>query len=284
MYEEKYEKPAAPGASSAVVLNRGGSAAKVAITIFALLYVMGSGALLLDQRSRLGEMEQKQAETQQKIDQRIVDLESKMKSSADMLSSEMDATQKQLSEKAVALQKSQRVAVKKMNHTQEQISAVASEVSGVKSDVDVTKSDVAATKTDLEATKTKLDKTIGDLGVQSGLIAHTRDELDVLKHKGDRNYFEFTLLRGKSPTHVSNVGLQLKKADPKRSRFTLNVLADDRSIEKKDRNVAEPLQFYSGKDHLLYEIVVFTVTKGEVTGYLSTPKETTLAEAQSRSR
>ena len=277
MYEEKYEKPAAPGASSAVVLNRGGSAAKVAITIFALLYVMGSGALLLDQRSRLGEMEQKQAETQQKIDQRIVDLESKMKSSADMLSSEMDATQKQLSEKAVALQKSQRVAVKKMNHTQEQISAVASEVSGVKSDVDVTKSDVAATKT-------KLDKTIGGLGVQSGLIAHTRDELDVLKHKGDRNYFEFTLLRGKSPTHVSNVGLQLKKADPKRSRFTLNVLADDRSIEKKDRNVAEPLQFYSGKDHLLYEIVVFTVTKGEVTGYLSTPKETTLAEAQSRSR
>ena len=66
--------------------------------------------------------------------------------------------------------------------------------------------------------------------------------------------------------------MQLKKTDPKRGKFTLNVIADDRTIEKKDRTVYEPLQFYTGRDHLLYEIVVFTADKNSITGYLSTPK------------
>jgi len=109
------------------------------------------------------------------------------------------------------------------------------------------------------------------LGVQSGLIAHTASELDVLKHKGDRNYYDFTLQKG-ARTPVSTVSLQLKKVDPKKSRFTLNVIADDRTIEKKDRTVGEPLQFYTGRDRLLYEVVVFTANKSSITGYLATPK------------
>ena len=71
---------------------------------------------------------------------------------------------------------------------------------------------------------------------------------------------------------MSTVSLQLKKVDPKKSKFTLNVMADDRTIEKKDRTVAEPLQFYTGRDHMLYEVVVFTANKNSITGYLSTPK------------
>ena len=55
------------------------------------------------------------------------------------------------------------------------------------------------------------------------------------------------------------MSLELKKADTKKSRFTLVVFADDRSYEKKDRNVNEPLQFYSGKDPALYEIVVNSI-------------------------
>ena len=94
----------------------------------------------------------------------------------------------------------------------------------------------------------------------------------MLKHKGDRNYYEFTLLKGAKPQAVSTVGLQLKKADEKKGKFTMNVTADDKTIEKKDRNVAEPIQFYSGRDHLLFELVVWTVDKNKATGYLSTPK------------
>ena len=120
--------------------------------------------------------------------------------------------------------------------------------------------------------KAKLERTIGDLGLQSGLIARTREDLEALRRKGDRNYFEFTLLKGKSPTPISTVSLQLKKADQKRSKFTLNVMADDRTIEKKDKTMMEPLQFYTGRDRKLYEVVIFTVEKNKVTGYMSTPK------------
>ena len=80
----------------------------------------------------------------------------------------------------------------------------------------------------------------------------------MLKHKGDRNYYEFTLTKGQKKP-VGTVSLELKKADPKKSRFTLVVFADDKQYDKKDRNVNEPLQFYSGKDPALYEIVVNTV-------------------------
>ena len=78
----------------------------------------------------------------------------------------------------------------------QQISAVSGEVEGVKTDVGGVKTDVASTKADLASTKAKLQSTIGDLGVQSGLIANTRGDLEVLKHKGDRNYYEFTLIKG----------------------------------------------------------------------------------------
>ena len=182
-------------------------------------------------------------------------------------------TKKELAQRTSELQTEQRAVASRLEKEQkEQISAVSGEISGVKSDVGGVRTDVASTKADLEATKAKLQSTIGDLGVQSGLIAHTAGDLDVLKHKGDRNYYEFTLLKGAKPQPVSTVSLQLKKADVKKGKFTLDVTADDKTIEKKDRNVAEPIQFYSGRDHLLFELVVWSVDKNKATGYLSTPK------------
>ena len=149
----------------------------------------------------------------------------------------------------------------------------------MKTEVGSVKTDVDATKSDLQGTKDKLERTVGDLGVQSGLVARTRQDLDLLRRRGERSYYEFTLVKGKGPARVSNISLQLKNADPKRSKYTLNVMADDRVIEKKDRTMFEPLQFYTGRDRGLYEVVVFTVNKGKVSGYVSTPKEM-VAQAQ----
>ncbi len=189
------------------------------------------------------------------------------------LAREAGMTKKQLVQRAAALQAEQRAAEGRLEQEQKaQISAVSGEITGVKTDVGGVRTDVASTRADLEATKAKLQGTIGDLGMQSGLIAHTQTDLEVLKHKGDRNYYEFTLLKGAKPQPVATVSLQLKKADVKKGKFTMNVTADDRTIEKKDRNVAEPIQFYSGRDHLLFELVVWTVDKNKATGYLSTPK------------
>jgi hypothetical protein len=189
------------------------------------------------------------------------------------LGAKLGMTKKELAQRAAELQAQQKAAVNRLEKEEkEQIGQVSGEVAGVKSDVGGVKTDVASTKADLEATKARLQSAVGDLGVQSGLIAHTASDLEVLKHKGDRNYYEFTLLKGAKPQPVATVSLQLKKADAKRGKFTMNVSADDKTIEKKDRTVAEPIQFYSGRDHLLFELVVWSVDKNKATGYLSTPK------------
>jgi len=192
------------------------------------------------------------------------------------LAHQVGLTKKELSQRAADLQAQQRLAESRLekeeNESKAQIGQVSGEVAGVKTDVGGVKTDVASTRADLEATKAKLQTAVGDLGVQTGLIANTRGDLEVLKHKGDRNYYEFTLLRNAKPQPVATVSLQLKKVDAKHGKYTLNVTSDDKTIEKRDRNVAEPIQFYSGREHLLFELVVWTVDKNKATGYLSTPK------------
>jgi predicted nucleic acid-binding Zn-ribbon protein len=152
--------------------------------------------------------------------------------------------------------------------SEEKIGAVATDVTGAKKDIE-------STKTDLEATKGKLDRATGDMGVMSGLIAHNRDDLEELKRRGDRNYYEFKLDKAKTPQRIGPVQMTLNKADQKKARYTLTVLADDRSIEKKDKTAGEPVQFYmKGASRMApYEIVVFDVAKNQISGYLSTPKD-----------
>jgi hypothetical protein len=209
----------------------------------------------------------------------VGELQKRMRSAEaqeETLGQKLGMTKKELAQRAAELQAQQKAAESRLqdeaNKEKEQIGQVSGEVAGVKSDVGGVKTDVASTKADLETTKANLQTAIGDLGKQSGLIANTRGDLEVLKHKGDRNYYEFTLQRGAKPQPVATVSLQLKKTDPKRGKYTLSVTADDRTIEKQDRNVSEPIQFYSGRDHLLFELVVWTVDKKKATGYLSTPK------------
>jgi DNA repair exonuclease SbcCD ATPase subunit len=248
------------------------NAGKWILLALALLYVAGSLYAILDYRGRLDKLEKSQTTDNAQIaalQKRVADAET----SAEAIASQVGVTRRQLAEKTAELRSQQRAAESRLaKEQQEELSKVNGQVSAVSTEVGGVKTDVASTKTDLEATKARLESVRGDMGVMSGLIATTRGDLDVLKHKGDRNYFEFTLQKSKSPTPVSTVSLQLKKTDAKRGKFTMNVLADDRTIEKKDRTANEPIQFYTGRDHMLYELVVWTVDKNKVTGYLSTPK------------
>jgi membrane-associated HD superfamily phosphohydrolase len=154
-------------------------------------------------------------------------------------------------------------------------------IGAVTTDLSGAKTDISTTKQDLEATKAKLTSTVGDLGVQSGLIARNQEELDQLKRQGERNIFELHLTRSKTATHVGPIQVTLEKTDPKKFKYTLLVVADDKTIEKKDKTADEPVQFYIHGVPRPYEIVVFDVTKDKVNGYLSTPKDTgTAAKAQ----
>jgi chromosome segregation ATPase len=248
------------------------STGKWVLLLVAIAYVAGSLFLIFNLRSHLDQMSKDQAASSAQI----ADLTRRMQSaeaSDETLAQQVGMTKKDLASRAAAITRAQRAAEARLAEQQkQQINAVTGEVAGVKTDVGGVKTDVASTKADLELTKAKLASAIGDLGMQSGLIARTRDDLEILKHKGDRNYYEFTLLKGAKPQPVSTVSLQLKKADAKRGKFTLNVTSDDKTIEKRDRNISEPIQFYTGRDRMLYELVVWTVDKKKATGYLSTPK------------
>jgi chromosome segregation ATPase len=141
-----------------------------------------------------------------------------------------------------------------------------------------TQTDLNSTKADLEATKNAMQSMKGDLGVQSGLIARNHDEVEELKRLGERDIFEFTLNKSaKGPDHVGPVQVQLKKVDPKKYKYTVNVVADDKVIEKKDRTAGEPIQFYVRGVRAPLEIVVFDVNKDSVKGYLSAPKSAAAA-------
>jgi hypothetical protein len=248
------------------------NAGKWILIIVALLVVAGAGYAQYSTHIAIEKLTADLAGSQAQVKE----LQNRMQTAeaeGETLAQQAGMTKKELAQRTAQLQAEQRAAASRLEQEQKaQITAVSGDIAGVKTDVGGVKTDVASTKADLEATKAKLSSAVGDLGVQSGLIATTRGDLEALKHKGDRNYYEFTLLKGAKPQPVSTVSLQLRKTDMKKGKFTLNVTSDDKTIEKKDRNVAEPIQFYSGRDHMLFELVIWTVEKDKATGYLSTPK------------
>jgi uncharacterized protein YlxW (UPF0749 family) len=248
------------------------NAGKWILLAVAIAYVAASAFFIFAQHRTLANLTQDEAASQKQIG----DLTKRMQATeadSETLAHQLGMTKKELATRAAELHRQQQVASARLAAQEKQdVNAVAGEVGSVKTDVGGVKTDVAATKASLESTIAKLQNTIGDLGVQSGLIANTRGDLEALKHKGDRQYYEFTLLKGAKPQPISTVALQLRKTDTKHGKYTLNVTADDKTIEKKDRTQSEPVQFYSGRDHMLYELVVWTVEKKKITGYLSTPK------------
>jgi len=154
------------------------------------------------------------------------------------------------------------------------VSAVTSDVGNVKTEVTTVKSDLADARSGLEKAVADLKRMTGDMGVMSGLIATNSKDLAALRELGERNYFEFDLNKKQGDKRIGNVTLKLKNANVKRNRFTLEVLADDKRVEKKDRTINEPVQVYVGGNRQPYEIVINQVKKDEVVGYLSTPKIT----------
>ncbi len=146
-------------------------------------------------------------------------------------------------------------------------------IAEVSTDVGNVKTQVTSTQDELHKTISTLNKVQGDLGVTSGYVATNGKELAALKRLGERNYFEFHLSKTKEPQKVGDIQVMLRKTDPKRNKFTLTVMADDKTIEKKDKTANEPVQFYVAKARQPYEIVVNEVRKDQISGYLATPKD-----------
>jgi len=239
--------------------NDGGSPVRNLLVGVAVIYMIGSVIFMVQAQMRLNDMEQQNKAAQNKLAKRLDDSNGQMIAEIQVVADRVGITQKDLNTKAGILQSEANVTQKRLktdeDYTQQQFGAVNNDVAGVKGEV-------TDTRTDLTATKGRLETA----------IATTHDQLEELRHRGERDYLEFTLHKGQKPTHLSTVSLDLKKVDRKKGEFTLYVLADDRTIRMKDRNVNEPLHFYTGRDRNLFEVVVNAVDKDAVSGYLSTPK------------
>lgn len=162
---------------------------------------------------------------------------------------------------------------------QDEFSAVKAAAAATDSKVTEVRGEVAKVDTKVDSTKSELNKTIddlkrvtGDLGIQSGLIATNSSELAALKALGERNYFDINLVKTKDPVKVGDILVKLKRADQKRNRYTIEVTADDKLTEKKDKTVNEPVQFLVAGARQPYEIVINSVGKDRIVGYLATPK------------
>jgi hypothetical protein len=259
------------------------SGALMAVLAVALLAALGGliwcytlGGRLTTQQSELAEAKQQNSQLQAKLretDARLEVATDELKASLGLTQKQLDARAQEITDREQRVEADAQKLENAQKKTAQQVTAVSSAVTDVKTDVGGVKTDVAKTQSELASALSQLTLMKGDLSSHASLIARNHDELELLKHKGDRNYYEFTLVRGERKP-VGTVSLELKKADAKRSKFTLLVYSDDKQYEKKDRNVNEPLQFYSGKDPLLFEIVVNSIggKNSTITGYLSAPK------------
>lgn len=282
-----------------------GGGAKIPILFGAVLALVGSSVYSYMQ---INELKVQLAETREilageigKVNETSTTGTKSTRASVDALKAELDEARRQSSqlvgqakveaakhadELAAKLERAQEVQAAQTAKVAESVTAVSGEVSVVRQETVANKdrvaavsSDVASVRTQADATKTELEKTIsslkstqGDLGVQSGLIATNGRELAALRERGERTYTEFTLAKAKTTQKVGDFQIRLTKTDPKKNKYTVEVIVDDKLVEKKDRTANEPVQFMVARAALPYELVVNEVKKDVIVGYVSAPK------------
>lgn len=174
-----------------------------------------------------------------------------------------------LQERVQTEQQKQQQAIEQVKQTAD---TATTKLNDVSTDVGSVKTDLGNTKSELEQTVANLKRVTGDVDSHASLIATNGKELAALRALGERNYVEFTLPKTKKPQKLGDIQVELRKADTKHNRYTLDVLADDKKVEKKDKTINEPVQFYTSKSRQPYEIVVNEIRKDSIVGYLATPK------------
>ncbi len=283
----------------------GSPGAKIPILFGAVLALVGSSVYSYMQ---INELKTQLAETREilageigKVNESSTTGTRSTRASVDALKAELDEARRQATQLVgqakldaakhadqleAKLELAQEVQAAETAKVAESVTAVSNEVSVVRQDTVANKDKVAAVSTEVasvksqaDATKSELEKTIstltstrGDLGVQSGLIATNARELAALRERGERVYTEFRLAKAKTTQKVGDFQIRLTKADPKKNKYTVEVIVDDKLVEKKDKTANEPVQFLVSRSALPYEMVVNEVRKDMIVGYVSAPK------------
>jgi len=140
--------------------------------------------------------------------------------------------------------------------------ASTDEVKGVDGKVDVVRTDLTGTQNDLKMARSELGT----------LIARNHEDVEQLRRLGERDYIEFTIDAKNKPQKVGAFMVELRGTNPAKKRYTVSLIVDDSRIDKKNLPIDEPIFFHQGNDRRPLELVVNTVAKDKVTGYISVPK------------
>jgi small-conductance mechanosensitive channel len=253
----------------------------LAVIVLAALSLAGLGVgwSALNQARSVGQTAQNSLkQTNDALSQRLAQTEEKnqqLQSDLKVVTDKLDVTQSDL------------VAARKQ--TKQVVVAYDKKLTGLKTDVssqlatkantdDVSKlsGDVDGVKTGLDSTNNNLQMARSEMGT---LIARNHDEIDQLRRMGQRDYYEFTVTRKAGAQKVGSIQVELRDTNTKKNQYTINVLADDKDFEKKNRSVNEPIFFYVGGSRAALELVVNKVSKTTASGYLSVPKSASSASA-----
>ena len=266
------------------------------IVIFLVLAVLAGGEFYAVNKSNTARSElvtqQSQlrkdltAEIQDQVTTRLTAMEQQNKQQLDAVKAELDKSAKRLGSQVGQLKRA-RTMVAELQDEQAKQSEEFKQQLSQKADeqqVGALSQDVSSTKTDLDTTKKNVSSIASDLGMARSelgtLIARNHDDIEYLRRLGERDYVEFTIEKS-HPARVANVGLNLRKTNVKRHRFTVAMTVDDTEVEKKDRTINEPVIFYVNRSKKAYELVVNKVDANQVKGYISTPKGATEVAARS---
>jgi chromosome segregation ATPase len=277
--------PAPQGSNLKTALGAGAIAASLAANVFLLFQVRDLQTLTAKNQ----EVVQNQIETIKESSTVMTASQKKrleeLRDDLDTRSRQLNAAASQAKKEAVSYADEQAKKLEQENQkTKQEVAQTNTALSDVRqkadsatarladvgTDVAGVKTDLASTKTDLDKTKSELKKVSGDLGITNGYVATSAKDIDELRRRGEVSIIEFSLKKQKTMQRVGDISMQLEKSDAKKNRFNVILLADDKRVEKKDRTVNEPLQFYVSKS--LYQIVVLSVGKDQISGYLQTPK------------
>jgi hypothetical protein len=128
---------------------------------------------------------------------------------------------------------------------------------------------VDGVRTDLSGTQNDLKMARSELGT---LIARNHEDVEQLRRLGERDYIEFTIDAKNKPQKVGAFVVELRGTNPNKRRYNVSLIVDDARIDKKNLPINEPIFFHQGTDRRPLELVVNSVGKDKVTGYISVPK------------
>lgn len=256
----------------------------------AIILVVILGYIIYDLQASKKQLKESQVQMlsafQKKIDAQFEKSDSALdalKSDFDVVRTRLGVTQRELDQARTLAQRlkaeqdksveqlhaqiSQKADTKQLSEFKEQ---AANQLGKVNADVTAVKTDVDATRKDLETARRDLVDVRDTLSQQ---IARNHDEVQQLRLKGEKNFYEFDITKKNNFALVGDVKVGLMKTNPKKKQFDVRIVVDDNSLEKKNRTVNEPVQFLVGRTKLRYELVVNTVEKDRIVGYLSIPKD-----------